>query len=159
MNDRTIVTAELAKHQKDVLYEWVKGLQWPEASKLQRSSSYHVTAMFSPVGKSNDVAQRWLSQYLDKQSFSAIAHSLEIFDKAEDDTYSPIVLRVHAKELTVVANEILEKAACMGFEPSIFEHGFQPHITIGFAEQLPLGDLPSMKFELSPLKVFESQKN
>lgn len=144
---------------KEEIQHWTGNLPWDSSAKLQDPSKYHITSFYSPSGYSNPNLHEWVRSQSGAQ-FPAYTHSLENFTngdpRIETQGLQPVVMRFHSPELSAHAENMMTEAEARGLQPSRFEGGHKPHITIGHNPVPIQAEAPHIEFMTEPLHELHS---
>lgn len=119
---------------------WVDAQDWPEETKLEDPSDYHVTLLYSPDGYEVHKDRQWVKSHE--------GHDIKFtkVDEFGEDEEKAIVLRIDNDKLKQKANELQDKAEEEGLEISKFPGGYKPHLTVAYGPKAPTKVAPDIEF-------------
>jgi predicted RNA-binding Zn-ribbon protein involved in translation (DUF1610 family) len=135
------------------IHQWAQTLDWPDDSKLEDPSRYHITAFYSPHGYQNPAHHTWV-QSQSGVFFPVQPHSVESFwNPSEGDVKKPVVLRFSSPELEQHATQLMNTAETRGLSPARFPGGYKAHVTLGHAADMDTEHIvpPPINFTAGPL--------
>lgn len=132
---RLILAAPLLPEDQERIGAWARALDWAEGAELKDASSYHVTALYCKRGRCDLDACAWLASHTGRYELTPVG--VEMFSNPGYLAASPVVLRFEAASLATLSDELYVEAEDRGLEPQRHATGYKPHITLGFADEMP----------------------
>jgi 2'-5' RNA ligase len=147
-NDELHISWPVPEKVRREIADYVATLDWPEDHELEPPEDYHITTAYAPHGY-HDKAAKALAKEREDSPAEFEANGLDLFGPEEDT----VVIRLDAPEATEIAEKLMNALDDSGLEVSRYEGGYKPHITVGYAKELPKGDDLDLSFTADKLEV------
>lgn len=146
--DELHIALQIPQHVRNSIREWVDSLEWPEGTKLEDPSEYHITLLYAPEGYERFAASEMANEpYVANVSIKSMAE----FDGEGDG--KAIVLLVDSADAKAHADALQWWIEEQGIEIRKFPGGYKPHLTLAYGPGMPEAEVPELSFKTERAEV------
>jgi 2'-5' RNA ligase len=152
--DELHIALEIPNAIREQIHKWASEQDWPEGTKLEDPSEYHITLMYTPGGYIEHGDADWI-KHIDSAKVRTTG-----FACFEGDGENPVayVLRLDAPKAKLRAQSMQGEAEKRGLEVTHFPGGYKPHLTVAYGPSKIRVKAPKLTFESGPSAVSPPRK-